>query len=107
MNFCLGVGDVIMALSLKDVEAIAHLARLELSEAQARKYQEQLSAILDYAAMLNALDLADIPPTTHAVVMHNVLREDRVEPSLLLAEVLANAPQHTADQFLIQAVFEN
>lgn len=96
-----------MALTLSEVEAIAHLARLELDATQARRYQAQLSAILDYAAMLNELDLTDVPPTTHAVAQANVWREDEITPSLTLAEVLFNAPQQAADQFLIQPVLED
>ncbi len=95
-----------MSLTRAEVEAIAHLARLELSESQLALYQEQLSAILDYAAMLDELPLDNVPPTTHAVPMTNVLRADEVMPCLPLAAVLANAPQHRQDQFLIQAVLE-
>lgn len=95
-----------MSLTRAEVEAIAQLARLELSEAQLTLYQEQLSAILDYAAMLNELPLEDIEPTTQAVPMTNVMRADNVEACLPLADVLANAPQQRQNQFLIQAVLE-
>jgi aspartyl-tRNA(Asn)/glutamyl-tRNA(Gln) amidotransferase subunit C len=96
-----------MSLTLPEVESMAHLARLELSATQARRYQEQLSAILDYAAMLNELDLTAVAPTTHAVAQVNIWRADEIAPSLTLAEALANAPQKAADQFLIQAVLED
>ncbi|RMG90547.1 MAG: Asp-tRNA(Asn)/Glu-tRNA(Gln) amidotransferase subunit GatC [Chloroflexi bacterium] len=95
-----------MNLTLEDVTKIAHLARLALTEAELIQYQQQLSAVLDYAAMLNELDLDNIPPTTHAISRHNVMREDRVEPSLPLEDVLFNAPQQADNQFLIQSVLE-
>ena len=93
-----------MSLTRQEVEKIAHLARLALTEEQITEYQEQLSAVLDYAEMLNELDLSDVAPTAHAVTRQNVTREDKVAPSLSLEEVLANAQQHSQDQFLIQSV---
>ena len=95
-----------MALSKEDVAQIANLARLELTDEQVAMYQEQLSAILIYADRLNELDLDGVEPTTRAVPMRNVLREDSAEPSLPLDKVLANAPQQAADQFVIQAVLD-
>jgi len=96
-----------MALSLAEVEKIAHLARLELSEEEKNRYRLQLSAVLDHVAMLDELDLSGVQPTAHAVLRHNVMREDDVEPSLPLDEVLFNAPRHTRDQFLIQSVLDD
>jgi aspartyl-tRNA(Asn)/glutamyl-tRNA(Gln) amidotransferase subunit C len=95
-----------MKLSEQDVEKIANLARLELSEAEKGLYLEQLSAILDYAAMLDALDLNGINPTTHAIAQQNVLRDDVIAPSLPLEETLYNAPKQQDNQFLIQSVLE-
>jgi len=95
-----------MSLSRKDVEKIAGLARLELSEAEKRLYQEQLSAILAYAERLNELDLQDVPPTASAVPLTNVMREDEVRPSLVLEDTLFNAPEADQDQFKIQPVFD-
>lgn len=95
-----------MSLSRADVEKIAHLARLELSEAEKERYQSQLSAVLDYADMLNELDLTGVPPTTHAIGRQNIMRDDVAEPSLPLNETLHNAPQQQADQFLIQPVLD-
>ena len=93
-----------MSLTRQEVEKIAHLARLALTEEELTEYQEQLSAVLDYAAMLNELDLSDVEPTAHAIARRNVFRNDTVEPSLTLEEVLANADLHLQDQFLIQSV---
>lgn len=95
-----------MGLSRQEVEQIADLARLALTDEQISIYRQQLSAILTYAEHLNDLDLADVPPTTHAVPLHNVLRADVVEGSLTPAQVLHNAPQAAAGQFVIQAVLD-
>lgn len=96
-----------MSLTRQEVEKIAHLARLALTDDQIAEYQEQLSAVLDYADMLNELDLSDVEPTAHAISRQNVLREDKVEPSLPTDEVLANAEQHKQDQFFIQSVLSD
>jgi aspartyl-tRNA(Asn)/glutamyl-tRNA(Gln) amidotransferase subunit C len=95
-----------MTLTLQDVEKIAGLARLELSEEEKETYLEQLSAILEYAARLNLLDTEDVLPTTSAVTLQNVMREDVVEPSLSIEDVLFNAPESFQGQFLIQAVLD-
>ena len=95
-----------MTLNQQDVEKIAHLARLELSEAEKALYLGQLSAILEYAAMLDELDLTGISPTTHAIAQENVLRDDVIAPSLPLEETLYNAPKQQDNQFLIQSVLE-
>lgn len=96
-----------MTLTVQDVEKIASLARLQLSQEEKETYQQQLSAILEYAARLNQLDIDNVPPTTSAVPLQNVMREDIVEPSLPLEDVLLNAPEHFLNQFLIQAVFDD
>lgn len=93
-----------MSLTRQEVEKIAHLARLALTEAQITEYQEQLSAVLDYADMLNELDLSDVEPTAHAITRQNVIRADEVKPSLPVEEALANAQQSKQDQFYIQSV---
>ena len=95
-----------MALSREDVEKVAHLARLQLSPEEIAQYQVQLSAVLDYVAQLDELDLDDVEPMTHAIARQNVLRDDEVRRSLSLADVLANAPNSSLDQFLIQTVLE-
>ena len=96
-----------MSLTLEDVEKIANLARLELTAEEKALYQGQLSAVLDYAARLNELDIADVPPTSSAVALVNVWRDDVIEPSLPLEDVLYNAPQQAQNQFAIQSVLED
>jgi aspartyl-tRNA(Asn)/glutamyl-tRNA(Gln) amidotransferase subunit C len=96
-----------MSLTLKEVEKIANLARLELTMAEKALYQEQLSAILDYAERLNQLALEGVPPTASAVALRNVMREDIVEPWLTIEDALFNASQTAEDQFKIQAVIDD
>ena len=95
-----------MTLTREEVEKIAHLARLALTDEEQQEYQRQLSAVLDYAAMLDKLDLSDIAPTAHAITQENVMREDMVEPGLAIEDVLFNSAQNAQDQFLIQSVLE-
>lgn len=95
-----------MLLTLEQVEKIAHLARLQLTPKQKAEYQGQLSAVLDYAEMLNELELDGIESTAHAVAQQNVVRDDVVEPSLPLEDVLFNAAEQAQDQFLIQSVLD-
>lgn len=93
-------------LTLQDVEKIAGLARLALTDEEKQRYLEQLSAILDYAERLNELDTADVPPTASVLDLHSVMREDVVEPSLTIEDVLYNASQQSQNQFKIQAVLD-
>lgn len=95
-----------MSLTMAEVERIAHLARLDLSAEEIAQYREQLSAVLDYASLLDELDLADIQPTAHAVTRRNIMREDVVEPSLPIDEVLFNVTWHEQNQFAIQPVLD-
>ena len=95
-----------MTLSREDVTKIAHLARLALTDEELAHYQSQLSAVLDYAARLNELDLTGVPPSTHAAGRRNVLREDVVAPSLTPDDALFNAAATADGQFLIQSVLD-
>jgi aspartyl-tRNA(Asn)/glutamyl-tRNA(Gln) amidotransferase subunit C len=80
-----------MKISKEEVEHVALLARLELTEAEKDTYTEQLNSILEYAELLNKLDTTGIPPTAHPLPIKNVFREDVVKPSLDREAVLANA----------------
>ena len=81
-----------MPLTRAQVEHIAELAKLKLSEDEIAKMTEQLSAILDHAARLQELNTDAIPPTASVVPLQNVMREDRVIPSTPREDVMANAP---------------
>ena len=81
-----------MTISREDVEYVAALARLELTEQETLEYTEQLNSILGYATMLERLDTNDVVPTAHAVPLHNVMREDQVRASINHEKALKNAP---------------
>lgn len=93
-----------MALTREEVEHVAWLARLQLSEEEIEAFREQLSAILEYARMLEEIDLSAVPPTATVLPMRNVMREDEVRPSLPQDVVLANAPDTQAGYFRVRAV---
>jgi aspartyl-tRNA(Asn)/glutamyl-tRNA(Gln) amidotransferase subunit C len=80
------------ALSADQVRWIAHLARLDLTEAELETMTRQLSAIVDYVAQLQQVDTEGVEPLAHALPIHNVFRDDEPAPSLPVAEALANAP---------------
>lgn len=92
-------------LTLAEVENIAHLARLRLTDDEKRMFQSQLSDILDYAEMLQQVNTGDIPPTTSALPLHTVMRPDQTEPCLPVEDALANAPDADADSFRVKPVF--
>lgn len=98
-----------MQLTIKEVEHIAELAKLDLSDAEKDQYREQLSSILEYAAMLQNIDTADIPPTASVLPEQSILREDIIQEPLSPDSVLQNAPDaHKKDQqFKVPIVMEN
>lgn len=95
-----------MKLSLEEVEHIAELARLQLTEDEKETYRQQLSAILEYAASLQELDTSGIPPTSSVLPLHGLLREDISAVGLSKDEVLANAPLKKKGQFKVPPVLE-
>jgi len=78
-----------------------------LSDAEEALYQEQLSAILDYAQRLNALDTEAIPPTATVLPLRSVMREDVTRPSQPVDEILANAPARSGDTFEVHVILED
>jgi aspartyl-tRNA(Asn)/glutamyl-tRNA(Gln) amidotransferase subunit C len=95
-----------MSLTLAEVEHIAELARLSLTDAEKALYRDQLSAILEYAAILQQVDTSAISPTATVLPLRNIMRPDRVEPSMPVEDVLANAPDAREDCFRVRAIFE-
>jgi aspartyl-tRNA(Asn)/glutamyl-tRNA(Gln) amidotransferase subunit C len=96
-----------MSLSLDQVRKVARLARLELSEPDLARMQQQLSAILDYIDQLNQLDTDGVEPLAHPLPVRNVFRPDDDTPSLSPDAALQNAPQRVGDYFGVPAVFSD
>jgi aspartyl-tRNA(Asn)/glutamyl-tRNA(Gln) amidotransferase subunit C len=95
-----------MTLTIEEVEHIAQLARLKLTSQEIERYRQQLSAILDYADRLQAVDTTGIPPTSSVLPDRSVLREDKARPGLSLEELLKNAPDTENGQFRVPPVLD-
>ncbi len=93
-----------MAISCEDVEHIAKLARLQLTEEEVKRFQIELGKIIEYFDQLKKLDTENVPPMTHAVPLENVLREDQVKESLPQKEALQNAPEKKESYFQVPKV---
>jgi aspartyl-tRNA(Asn)/glutamyl-tRNA(Gln) amidotransferase subunit C len=94
-------------ISRQDVEHVARLARLALDEGELERMREQLAAILAYIDKLRALDVDGVEPTSHAVPLVNVMREDEIAPCLPEDEALANAPDRVDDMFRVPRIIED
>ena len=95
-----------MALTPEDVDHVAALARLGITDAERARFTEQLSGILEHFQVLQALDTANIPPTAQVLDLRNVMRPDASRPSWPRDEILANAPRQEDGFFRVQAVLE-
>ncbi len=95
-----------MILTNKEVDHIAHLARLRLTQAEVELYREQLSAILDYAGRLQMVDTQAISPTSNVLALKSVLRPDEPCSELTQDELLKNAPQVDQGCFRVPPVLE-
>ncbi|HEX2033877.1 MAG TPA: Asp-tRNA(Asn)/Glu-tRNA(Gln) amidotransferase subunit GatC [Chloroflexota bacterium] len=95
-----------MGLTPEDVDHVAALARLGISDAERQRFAEQLSSILEHFEALRALDTEAISPTAQVLPLQNVMRADVVAPSLDVDQVLANAPRRQDGYFRVQAVLE-
>jgi len=95
-----------MSLTLEQVEHIAALARLRLSDDEKALYREQLSSILDHIARLQELDTSDIPPTSSVLPERSVLRPDKPRSGLSREALLRNAPQVENRQYRVPPVLD-
>ena len=95
-----------MKLSHEEVQHIAWLARLGLSEAEVEKFSIQLSDILGNFEILKQVDTDKVQPATHSVPLQDVFREDRIAESLPQSKILSNAPSQEEDCFKVQAILE-
>jgi len=95
-----------MRLTPEQVEHVALLARLRLSEEESARFTTQLNSILEHFEQLQQIDTSGVPPMSHAVPMSNVLRNDEPAPSLSPEEALENAPDRSRDCFRVPRVIE-
>lgn len=95
-----------MKLSTSDVEYVAKLARLEVTEADKKKFTAQLNDILLYIDQLNELDTQGVAPMSHAIAVTNAFREDRMAESLGTERALANAPDARGEFFRVPKVID-
>ena len=93
-----------MPLTPDDVAGLARLARIELTPEELERLAPQLDVILESVAHVADVAAEDIPPTSHALPITNVFREDVVRPSLPLADVLAGAPAYEQDRFRVPRI---
>ena len=93
-------------LSQDEVQHIALIYRLGLSQEDIESLRHQLSDILENFQVLNQVDTTDVPPTGHSVALENVMREDETRPTLPSEDTLANAPLREGDFFRVKAVLD-
>jgi aspartyl-tRNA(Asn)/glutamyl-tRNA(Gln) amidotransferase subunit C len=93
-----------VALTAEDVANLARLARIELSEAELEVLAPQLDVILESVARVSDVAAQDIPPTSHALPLTNVFREDELRPSLSREQVLAGAPAAEQMRFRVPKI---
>ncbi|MCF8056085.1 MAG: Asp-tRNA(Asn)/Glu-tRNA(Gln) amidotransferase subunit GatC [Desulfocapsa sp.] len=93
-----------MNISREEVEHVASLSRLNLSEEELVRMTGQLDTILSYVAKLDELDTRGVAPTTHAFSNQNAFREDEVQESLPRDEALANGPKQNGEAFVVPKI---
>ena len=93
-------------ISREQVEHVAMLARLGLSDDEKARLQVQLSSILEYMAALSQVDTSTIPPTAQVIPLRNVMRDDVAVPSLTVDQIMANAPEREGNFFRFPPVLE-
>jgi aspartyl-tRNA(Asn)/glutamyl-tRNA(Gln) amidotransferase subunit C len=93
-------------LSRSDVEHVAHLARLGLTDEELGRLEGQLNHILEQYEILTELSTDDIAPTAQTIELENILRDDVVRPSLPVEAVLANAPARDGDFIVVPAILD-
>lgn len=95
-----------MSLTADEVRWVAHLARLQLTDAELATMTPQLSAIVEYVDLLKQVNTDGVEPLAHALEVRNVFRPDEPAPSLPVEEALANAPDRRGEFYAVPAVLE-
>ena len=93
-----------MSVTIKDVEHVAKLARLEFTQDEKKMFTRQLNQILEYMEKLNELDTTNVEPLSHVIELNNIFREDKVRASYPAEEILKNAPVKTEKFFKVPKV---
>ena len=93
-----------MAITRDDVEKVALLARLQLSESEVETLTSELGQIVGYVDQLAEVDTEGVEPMAHAIELHNVFAADQVRPALTREQALANAPSHNDRAYLVPPV---
>ena len=93
-----------MKITKKEVLHVAHLARLDINDADVDRFAGQIGTILDYVDTLKQVDTAGVPATSHAITLTNALREDKEQDHLDLQASLANAPEREDGAFVVPKV---
>ena len=93
-----------MKITKDEVMHVANLARLDMDEASIDKFADQIGTILEYVDVLNRVDTQGVTPTSHAISLTNVFREDREQKALERDKALANAPQKEDGNFVVPKV---
>ena len=93
-----------MSVTIKDVEHIATLAKLEFSDVEKEKFTHQFNNILKYMEQLNSIDTSNVEPLSQVIELHNVFREDVVTTSTPTDTALKNAPSTSGEHFKVPKV---
>ncbi|MEE8432728.1 MAG: Asp-tRNA(Asn)/Glu-tRNA(Gln) amidotransferase subunit GatC [Candidatus Desulfatibia sp.] len=93
-----------MKITKEEVMHVANLARLDMDEASIDKFARQIGTILEYVEVLNRVDTQGVTPTSHAISLTNVFREDREKKALERDKALANAPQKEDGNFVVPKI---
>jgi aspartyl-tRNA(Asn)/glutamyl-tRNA(Gln) amidotransferase subunit C len=95
-----------MKISIAEVEHVARLARLDLTDDEKNLFAGQMDAIIGYVEKIKELDTNGVMPTSHAVPMENAFREDSIRHSIGVEKALGNAPQRADSFFKVPKVIE-
>lgn len=95
-----------MKLTKEDIDSVAYLSRLELSEEEKDKITGHINKLLDNFQTLQELNTDDVEPTSHVIPVYNVFRKDEIRPSLPMEDAIANGPQTADGCFVVPRIVE-
>jgi aspartyl-tRNA(Asn)/glutamyl-tRNA(Gln) amidotransferase subunit C len=95
-----------VSLSREQVEHVARLARVGITDEDVERFSHQLSDVLDYFDRLREVNTDDVPPTSHTLPLHNIMREDEPQPPLDVEVALANSPSTEDNRIRVRAILQ-